>query len=95
MFIETNFQSGNISQVNQLVQSGGKFENAQVFIQGDRDGPHKDDMLQSFFHYYCHQEGCKWYPQAPQIPHANFLDLSVFPAVSQRNCNFIRTKHVL
>ena len=45
MFIETNFQSGNISQVNQLVQSGGKFENAQVVIQDERAGLHEDDMV--------------------------------------------------
>ena len=82
-------------QVKQLVKSGGKFENAQVDIQGDRAGPHECAMLQTFVNDYCYQEGLKWYSQAPQIPHDNVLDLIVFPAMIQIHSNLIRTKNEL
>ena len=41
---------------------------------------------------YKEDQGWKWYPWAPQMPHANVLDLSVFPAMSRRYCNLIMTK---
>ena len=81
--------------MKQLVQSGGEFENAHIFIQGDRDGTHENAMLQTFINDYCHQEVWKWYPQAPQMPYAHVLDLSVFPAMIQRHYNLIRTKNGL
>ena len=82
-------------QVEQLVQSGGEFENSQVVIQGDRAGPHDHAMLKAFVNDYLHQEGWKWYPQAPHIPHANVLYLGVFPTVIRRHCNLIRKKNWL
>ena len=82
-------------QVKQLVQSGGEFENYQVVIQGDRAGTHEDSMLQIFVNDYCQQEGWKWHPYAPHIPHANVFDFIVFPAMGRRHCNLVRTKNGL
>ena len=31
-----------------------------------------------------------WEPQAPQMPHSNVLDLSIFPAISRRHCALVR-----
>ena len=82
-------------QTKKLVQKGGEFEYAQVIFQGDRAGPHEDGEFRKFVDEYCDEMGWKWYPQAPRMPHANVLDLSVFPAMSRRHCNLIRTTNGL
>ena len=38
----------------------------------------------------CQQEEWVWEPQAPQMPHSNVLNLSVFPAISRRHCAIVR-----
>ena len=43
-------------------------------------------------------KGYHWEPQAPQMPHLNVLDLSVFPAISKRHTSISRERdglHVL
>ena len=50
------------TQVKQLVQYEGKFDNTQVVIQGYSDGTHKDDLILTFANDYFQQEGWEWYP---------------------------------
>ena len=77
-------------QIERLVAKGGEFENASVIIQGDQAGPHEDKVFRKFVDDYCNNKGWKWQPQAPQMPHANVLDLSFFSAMKRRHCNLIR-----
>jgi hypothetical protein len=39
---------------------------------------------------YCFQPGWHWEPQAPQMPHLDVLDLSVFPAMSRWHTALVR-----
>jgi len=54
-------------------------------IQGDNFGPHTDRAFKEYVTTYCIEKGWKWEPQAPQMPHANNLDLAVFPAMSKKH----------
>ena len=95
MLVEIFLKESIFPQTKKLVQKGGEFEYAQVIFQGDRAGPHEDGEFRKFVDEYCDEMGWKWYPQAPRMPHANVLDLSVFPAMSRRHCNLIRTTNGL
>ena len=39
-------------------------------------------MIKKFCEDFCGEHGWLWEPQAPQMPHANNLDLAVFPSMS-------------
>ncbi|KAG7339193.1 hypothetical protein IV203_020156 [Nitzschia inconspicua] len=52
-------------------------------IQGDNAGPHIDEEYINYVKGYCEKKGWVWAPQAPQMPHANNLDLAIFPAMSR------------
>jgi hypothetical protein len=49
-------------------------------------GPHQDKEFMDYVKKYCGEQGWKWEPQAPQMPHANNLDLAVFPSMSKSHC---------
>ena len=59
-------------------------------FQGDNAGPHQDAAYVRGVTDYCNQKGWHWEPQAPQMPHMNVLDLSVFPCMSRRHIQLCR-----
>ena len=59
-------------------------------IQGDNAGPHQDKEFLNFVKGECEQRGWHWKPQAPQMPHINNLDLTVFPAMSKKHTHLLR-----
>ena len=73
-----------------LVGPGKQLEDCCVIIQGDQAGPHEDGTFAEFVTSYCAEQGWMWQPQAPQMPHSNVLDLSVFPAMSRRHSEWAR-----
>ena len=73
-----------------LVGPGKQYEDCHVIIQGDQAGPHEDGTFTQFVTNFCAEQGWTWQPQAPQMPHANVLDLSVFPAMSRRHSEWAR-----
>ena len=56
-----------------------------AIIQGDNAGPHSETDFVAFLQVHCALKSYHWEPQAPQMPHMNNLDLSVFPAMSKRH----------
>jgi hypothetical protein len=68
------------------VELGGQYEGYIPVIQGDNAGPHTDAKFQEFVKAYCEeQKSWMWELQEPQMPHANNLDLAVFPAMSKQH----------
>ena len=65
-------------RVQELVGPGGKYEGYTPVFQGDNAGPHQDATYVNAVTSYCEAKGWHWEPQAPQMPHMNVLDLSVF-----------------
>jgi hypothetical protein len=52
----------------------------------------------TFITEHCERKGWYWEPQAPQMPHTNVLNLSVFPNMSKRHRNLVQERggiHVL
>ena len=72
-------------KIAKLVGPNGEYEGYMPVIQGDNAGPHKDQEYMEYVQQYCNDHGWKWEPQAPQMPHANNLDLAVFPSMSKRH----------
>jgi hypothetical protein len=77
-------------RVEKLVGPGGKYEGYTPVFQGDNAGPHQDAKYVKGVTDYCNQKGWHWEPQAPQMPHMNVLDLSVFPGMSRRHIEACR-----
>ena len=73
-----------------LVGPGKQYEDCHVIIQGDQAGPHEDGTFTQFVTNFCAEQVWTSQPQAPQMPHANVLDLSVFPAMSRRHSEWAR-----
>jgi hypothetical protein len=74
------------------VTVGGKYEGYTPIFQGDNAGLHQEVKYVKFVTDYCSQRGWYWEPQAPQMPHINVLDLSVFPAMSRRHTALARAR---
>jgi hypothetical protein len=72
-------------QLDELTRPGGQYEGYKVVVQGDNAGPHQDAEYLRYVRGECETRGWHWKPQAPQMPHMNVLDLSVFPAMSRRH----------
>ena len=88
----------NSTRIDEVVGVGGRFEGRIVVFQADSAGPHIENTFVIEFDKMCEEEG--WYKenQAPQMPHMNICDLSVFPAMSRRHCHLARASgglHVL
>ena len=79
-------------EIEILVGDGGRYEGYIPIIQGDQASPHTDGIFLDFVRNFCEARGWYWSPQAPQMPHMNVLDLSVFPAMSKRHSGLTR-KH--
>ena len=75
------FRNGIRQRVKELVGPGGRFEGHTVIFQADSAGPHIEKAFVDEFDNMCEEEG--WYKenQAPQMPHMNTCDLTVFPAM--------------
>ena len=71
--------------IEERVSPGKEYDDCHVVIQGDQAGPHEDASFSRYVKEYCSKQGWTWAPQAPQMPHGNVLDLSVFPAMSRRH----------
>ena len=50
----------------------------------------KQDGQMKYVRDYCREHKWLWVPQAAQMPHANVLDLVVFPAMSKRHSRLLR-----
>jgi len=84
------FESCVFPRIDELVGPGGPYEGYLPIIQGDNAGPHCES---DFYHWCintCLTKGWRWEPQAPQMPHANNLDLVVFPMMSKRHSDLLR-----
>ena len=80
-------------QLQTLVGPGGQFEGYCPIIQWDNAGPHTDKTLVAFAEKFCAEQRPTpwgWEPQGPQMPHANVLDLLVFPKLSRHHGHVVR-----
>lgn len=87
------FEKSVFPAIQQLTKPGSPFEGYLPVFQGDNAGPHTDAKYEKFCKEFCTNKGWLWEPQAPQMPHMNVLDLSIFPAMSRRHCHLIRSMH--
>lgn len=78
--------------VADLVSEGGEYAGYTPVFQGDNAGPHEETKYLEYVRGYCAANGWHWEPQAPQMPHMNVLDLSVFPCMSRRHCSVARRR---
>jgi hypothetical protein len=53
-------------------------------------GPHCDKEYLDFCREEFENRGWQWEPQAAQMPHANDLDIAVFPSMSKRHSQTLR-----
>lgn len=88
--LKSLFEEILFPQIAALVAEGGKYEGYTPVIQGDNAGPHQDEAFLRFCSEYCEAHRWLWEPQAPQMPHANNLDLAIFPAMSKRHSDLLR-----
>ena len=66
-----------------LVGPGGRYKGYLHVYQGNNAGPHCNAAYINYVTIFCNNNNMIWEPQAPQMSHANNLDLAVFPAVSK------------
>ena len=76
---------GLLPLLDKLVGVGGDCEGAKVIIQGDGAGTHRNAAYQTAMAKQCTDRGWIWDTQAPHMPHANVLDLALFPMMSKRH----------
>ena len=88
--LEDFFRVTVFPEIDSLVRPGGRYEGYTPVIQGDNAGPHESGTFQTYVKDYCDGMGWHWEPQAPQMPHANVCDLSVFPNMSKRHSELAR-----
>ena len=72
-----------------MTRKNGLYDGYIPVIQGDNAGPHIDAEYINYVKDFCESKGWKWAPQAPQMPHANNLDLAVFPAMSKKHSSLL------
>jgi hypothetical protein len=89
------FENKVFPDIEALVGPGGKFEGYTPIIQGDNAGPHAEAAFVEYVEGYCKMKGWHWEPQAPQMPHMNVLDLSVFPSMSKQHTMLCRDREGL
>ncbi|KAG7352981.1 hypothetical protein IV203_009029 [Nitzschia inconspicua] len=61
-----------------------KYKGFVPVFQSDSADLHIDAEYIKYVKGYCKEKGWVWAPQAPQMPHANNLDLAVFPLMSSQ-----------
>ena len=87
------FEHSLFPRLDELVGNNGKYEGYIPIIQGDNAGPHQDRAFVAFCKQYCEAKQWTWQPQAPQMPHMNNLDLAVFPSMSRRHAELLRSRN--
>ena len=87
------FKETIVPMVESLVGPGGQFAGYTPVLQGDQAGPHQDSRFNTELTKLIQPLGWLYEPQAPQMPHANNLDLAVFPAMSKRHSALTRECH--
>ena len=87
------FQKYVFPWVDEAIAPGGWAEGYTPIFQGDQAGPHEDGEFRRIIAEEIAKRGTgNWEPQAPQMPHANVLDLGVFPCMSKRHTNLARER---
>jgi hypothetical protein len=82
--------------VDEAVAPGGWAEGHTVIFQGDQAGPHEDGEFRRIIaEAISARNNYHWEPQAPQMPHANVLDLAVFPCMSKKHTELARERNGL
>jgi hypothetical protein len=84
------WQDSVFPHLDEITGPGGEYEGYTVIGQGDNAGPHCDKTYLDFCKTEFENRGWHWEPQAPQMPHANNLDIAVFPAMSKRHSQVLR-----
>ena len=84
-----------VPKVEKLVEKGGQFEGYTIVLQGDQAGPHQGGDFNKKLIELIKPRGWLYEPQAPQMPHANNLDLAVFPCMSKMHSALTRQNHGL
>ena len=79
----TCFKTSIFPKIERITGPGGAYEGYLPVIQGDNAGPHQDGEFMRWTKNFCDERGWLWEPQAPQMPYANNLDLTVFPKMSK------------
>ena len=86
--LKTLFEEQIIPIIERLIRE--EYPGYIPVIQGDNAGPHQDKTFLDFITEKCQEKGWHWEPQAPQMPHVNNLDLSVFPKMSKNHGDMLR-----
>jgi hypothetical protein len=79
-----------LPRLDELTGPGGEYEGYVVIGQGDNAGPHCDKEYLDFCREEFENRGWQWEPQAAQMPHANDLDIAVFPSMSKCHSQTLR-----
>ena len=78
-------------KINKLVGPGGAYHECYFPVfQGYNAGPHIEGTFHTFVKEFCESKGCKWEPQAAQMPHSNNLDLAVFSMMSNHHSSLLK-----
>ena len=85
--LKTLFEDEIFPKIHDLLK--GEYEDYIPVIQGDNAGPHIDAEYINYVKSYCEDNGWLWAPQAPQMPHANNLDLAIFPSMSRKHTELL------
>ena len=84
------FDQEIIKSIERLVKPGGQLEGHKPALQGDLAGPHIEGEYNSFLKREFKKRNWLLVPQAPQMPHANVCDNTIFPAMARRHTVLIR-----
>jgi hypothetical protein len=88
--LEPLWNNSVLPRLDEIMGPGGDYEGYGVIGQGDNAGPHCNKEYLNFCKKEFTDRGWHWEPHAPQMPHANNLDLAVFPAMSKRHSQTLR-----
>ena len=79
----TFFTAYLFPRLRELVGPDGPYKGHQLILQGDNAPTHADEAFIKEMKRVCEAEGWLWEPQGAHMPHANVLDLAVFPSWSK------------
>ena len=84
------FRDQVFPKIVEWVAPGGVNDGYLPVLQGDNAEPHVDGTFHTIVNGFCETKGWKWEPQAPQMPHINNLDLTVFPMMLTRHSSLLK-----
>ena len=79
----TLFKDRVFPKLDALTAAGAAYDGYKVVLQGDNAGPHSDATFAKFLKMECTARLFLLENQAAHMPHANVLDLQVFPSMSK------------